>query len=87
MQSKKEKNRKKGSQVAKFKERRSIMANSITMEEITTGPASDFRQNINTNFENVANEFDEVYNTMVDVVVSEEQPQNQKTGDLWFKTV
>lgn len=63
------------------------MANSITMEEITTGPASDFRQNINTNFENVANEFDEVYNTMVDVVVSEEQPQNQKTGDLWFKTV
>lgn len=61
------------------------MAISITLLDVPVGPASTFRSNINANFATIAEEFDTVYETMVDIVLSSEQPSNQKIGDFWFK--
>ena len=61
------------------------MAVSITLAEVPIGEASIFRSTINENFEAIANEFDTVYETIVDIQLSAEQPINQKVGDFWFK--
>lgn len=61
------------------------MAQTITLETISIGPAVTFRNNINNNFTLIANEFDKVYETMVDIELSTSQPSNQKNGDFWFK--
>lgn len=61
------------------------MAVSITLQEVPIGPAATFRSTINTNFEAIAEEFDTVYETMVNIVLSPTQPTNQKVGDFWFK--
>ena len=72
------------------------MAISITFNnvDVKQGSAAEFRNLINTNFNNVksaftqvGSEFDKVYNTMVDVKVQNTQPSGQKSGDLWFKIV
>ena len=72
------------------------MAISITFNnvDIKQGSAAEFRNLINTNFNNVksaftqvGSEFDKVYNTMVDVKIQSTQPSGQKSGDLWFKIV
>ena len=63
------------------------MAVSITLQTVPIGPAATFRSTINTNFDAIANEFDTVYQTMVNVVLSSSQPKNQKVGDFWFKTI
>lgn len=57
----------------------------IVLNEVPIGPASTFRQTINTNFDNIRTEFAEVYAMMVNIQVSSVQPSDQKTGDLWFK--
>lgn len=61
------------------------MAVSITLAEVPIGPAVTFRSTINENFEAIANEFDTVYDTIVDITLSATQPENQKVGDFWFK--
>ena len=72
------------------------MAISITFNnvDVKEGSAAEFRNLINTNFNNVksaftqvGSEFDKVYNTMVDVKIQSPQPSGQKSGDLWFKIV
>ena len=72
------------------------MAVNITLAEVPIGPASTFRSTINENFTAIANEIDDIYNTidtkeaqiyatMVDVRLATEQPTDQKAGDFWFK--
>ena len=51
----------------------------IELQDVPIGPAVNFRQTINTNFDNIKTEFGEVYDTMTT------QPTTQKTGDFWFK--
>lgn len=72
------------------------MAISITFNnvDVKQGSAAEFRNLINTNFNNVksaftqvGSEFDKVYNTMVGVKIQSTQPSGQKSGDLWFKIV
>ena len=72
------------------------MAISITFNnvDVKQGSAAEFRNLINTNFNNVKSaftqvgrEFDKVYNTMVGVKIQSTQPSGQKSGDLWFKIV
>ena len=72
------------------------MAISITFNnvDVKQGSAAEFRNLINTNFNNVksaftqvGSEFDKVYNTMVGVKIQSTQPSGQKFGDLWFKIV
>ena len=46
------------------------MAVSITLAEVPIGPAVTFRSTINENFEAIANEFDTVYDTIVDITLS-----------------
>ena len=48
------------------------MAVSITLAEVPIGEASIFRSTINENFESIANEFDTVYETIVDIQLSAE---------------
>lgn len=48
------------------------MAVSITLAEVPIGEASIFRSTINENFEAIANEFDTVYETIVDIQLSAE---------------
>lgn len=50
------------------------------LSELVIGPASDFRNNINDNF-------NKVKDAMVDVTLSVDQPVDQKTGDFWFKEI
>ena len=57
----------------------------IVFNEVPIGPASTFRQTINTNFDNIRTEFAEVYAMMVNIQLSSVQPSDQKTGDFWFK--
>lgn len=57
----------------------------IVLEDVPIGPAANFRQTINTNFDNIKTEFAEVYDTMVDIELSTTQPTTQKAGDFWFK--
>ena len=57
----------------------------IVLNEVPIGPASTFRQTINTNFDNIRTEFAEVYAMMVNIQLSSVQPSDQKTGDFWFK--
>ena len=57
----------------------------IVLNEVPIGPASTFRQTINTNFDNIRTEFAEVYDMMVNIQLSSVQPSDQKTGDFWFK--
>ena len=57
----------------------------IVLEEVPIGPASDFRGTINRNFEAIKTEFDEVYEVMVDIELSPEEPTTQKVGDIWLK--
>ena len=57
----------------------------IVLNEVPIGPASTFRQTINTNFDNIRTEFAEVYAMMVNIQLSSVQPSVQKTGDFWFK--
>ena len=72
------------------------MAISITFNnvDVKQGSAAEFRNLINTNFNNVksaftqvGSEFDKVYNPMVGVKIQSTQPSGQKSGDLWFKIV
>ena len=72
------------------------MAISITFNnvDVKQGSAAEFRNLINTNFNNVksaftqvGSEFDKVYNTMVGVKIQSTQPSGQKSGNLWFKIV
>lgn len=72
------------------------MAISITFNnvDVKQGSAAEFRNLINTNFNNVksaftqvGSEFDKVYNTIVGVKIQSTQPSGQKSGDLWFKIV
>ncbi len=73
-------------------------SSSIEIGELKVGPAYDFRTTGNTNFDNTKTQFDqsyadtnqqitEVYEDMVDVVISTEQPKHQKVGDLWYKVI
>ena len=48
------------------------MAVNITLAEVPIGPASTFRSTINENFTAIANEIDDIYNTMVDVRLATE---------------
>lgn len=57
----------------------------IQLVEVPIGSASVFRKTINDNFDAIKNEFNEVYDVMVDVELSSTQPENQKVGDFWFK--
>lgn len=57
----------------------------IVLNEVPIGPASTFRQTINTNFDNIRTEFAEVYAMMVNIQLSNTQPSGQKKGDFWFK--
>lgn len=57
----------------------------IVLNEVPIGPASTFRQTINTNFDNIRTEFAEVYAMMVNIQLSNVQPSDQKKGDFWFK--
>ena len=57
----------------------------IVLNEVPIGPASTFRQTINTNFDNIRTEFAEVYAMMVNIQLSSVQPSDHKTGDFWFK--
>lgn len=57
----------------------------IVLNEVPIGPASTFRQTINTNFDNIRTEFAEVYAMMVNIQLSSVQPSDQKKGDFWFK--
>lgn len=57
----------------------------IVLNEVPIGPASTFRQTINTNFDNIRTEFAEVYAMMVNIQLSSVQPSDQKMGDFWFK--
>lgn len=57
----------------------------IVLNEVPIGPASTFRQTINTNFDNIRTEFAEVYAMMVNIQLSSVKPSDQKTGDFWFK--
>lgn len=57
----------------------------IVLNEVPIGPASTFRQTINTNFDNIRTEFAEVYAMMVNIQLSSVQPSDQKAGDFWFK--
>lgn len=57
----------------------------IVLNEVPIGPASTFRQTINTNFDNIRTEFAEVYAMMVNIQLSSVQPSDQKTGDFWFR--
>lgn len=57
----------------------------IVLEEVPIGPASDFRGIINSNFDAIKTEFDEVYEVMVDIELSSTEPTTQKVGDIWLK--
>ena len=59
----------------------------IVLTEVPVGPASTFRQTINTNFNNIRTEFQEVYDMMVNIQLSSVQPTDQKVGDFWFKII
>lgn len=61
------------------------MVTDIVLNEVPIGPASTFRQTINTNFDNIRTEFAEVYAMMVNIQLSNVQPSDQKKGDFWFK--
>lgn len=50
------------------------------LNELVVGPASDFRNALNDNF-------DMISTAMVDVQLSTSQPVGQKTGDFWFKDI
>ena len=56
------------------------MAVLENLQTLVVGPASTFRENINTNFSLIQQ-------AMVDVQLSSTQPVGQKTGDFWFKQI
>lgn len=69
-----------------------------TPEKIELQPATalEFRQKLNQNFTNIEESFEEVnkeienvYDNMVGVVVSIDEPTKgiQKAGDFWFKVI
>ena len=71
-------------------------SSSIQIGELQVRPASELRTTGNTNFDNTKTQFEqsysdtnqqitEVYEDMVDVVISTEQPKHQKVADLWYK--
>ena len=73
-------------------------SSSMEVGELKVGPASEFRTTGNSNFTNTKTQFEkvyadtnqqitEVYEDMVDVVISAETPKHQKVGDLWYKVL
>lgn len=53
------------------------------IKEVTVGLANTFRNNINENNKNIA----ETVDNLPDIVISTEQPTDQKAGDFWFQIV
>lgn len=53
------------------------------IKEVTVGLANTFRNNINENNKNIA----ETVDNLPDIVISKEQPVDQKAGDFWFQIV
>lgn len=53
------------------------------IKEVTVGLANTFRSNINENNKNIA----ETVDNLPDIVISSEQPTDQKAGDFWFQII
>ena len=64
--------------------------NENTTSKISTvsqGSAENFRGTLNSNFEKIDKEIDNVYKNMVNIIVSNENEspiEYQKPGDFWF---
>lgn len=65
-------------------ERRGDFVADVTFDEVEVGPASAFKDTINNNFKKVKTEVDFIGNK---IVVSDETPTNQRTGDVWISSV
>lgn len=55
----------------------------ISLTDVVVGLASLFRTTINANNRKI----EEAINDLPDVVVSKEQPTNQKAGDFWLQII
>ena len=53
----------------------------VTFVKVEVGPASDFRNTINSNFDTVKTAVDSIGNR---IVVSNETPTDQRAGDVWI---
>lgn len=56
----------------------------VTFDEVKVGTASAFKDTINNNFKKVKTEVDSIGNK---IVVSNETPTDQRTGDVWISPV
>lgn len=56
----------------------------VTFDEVKVGTASAFKDTINNNFKKVKTEVDSIRNK---IVVSNEAPTDQRTGDVWISPV
>lgn len=56
----------------------------VIFDEVKVGAASDFKDTINNNFKKVKTVVDSIGNK---IVVSNETPTNQRTGDVWISPV
>lgn len=65
-------------------ERRGDFVADVTFDEVKVGPASDFKDTINNNFKKVKTVVDSIGNT---IVVSNNAPIGQRTGDVWISPV
>lgn len=57
------------------------------IEVISQGSAEKFRGTLNSNFDKIDREIDNVYKNMINIVVSNENEspiEYQKPGDFWF---
>lgn len=65
-------------------ERRGENMADVTFDEVKVGTASAFKDTINNNFKKVKTEVDSIGNK---IVVSNEAPTDQRTGDVWISPV
>lgn len=56
----------------------------VTFDEVEVGPASAFKDTINNNFKKAKTELDSIGNK---IIVSNETPTDQRTGDIWISPV
>ena len=60
------------------------------IEVISQGSAEKFRGTLNSNFDKIDKEIDNVYQNMINIVVSNEDEspiEYQKAGDFWFRVL
>ena len=60
---------------------------TFKINTVSQGSAEKFRGTLNSNFEKIDKEIDNVYKNMVNIIVSNENEspiEYQKPGDFWF---